>query len=124
MQLVEGKPPETQYATRPGARAKRREVALGRLGFEPGRIRAWLSLRPSQGQLVNASLLLVWCAVAFALSRCRPRPVLPGVSPSPSAALGVLRPKPSWHKAWTSTCFFFSFFFGTARVAGRKKPNR
>jgi hypothetical protein len=34
---------ETQYATRPGARTKRREVALGRLGFEPGRMRAWLS---------------------------------------------------------------------------------
>jgi hypothetical protein len=38
MQFVKGKPPETQYATRPGARAKRREVALGRPGFEPGRI--------------------------------------------------------------------------------------
>jgi hypothetical protein len=45
MQLVKGKPPETQYATRPGARAKRREVALDRPGFEPGRIRAWLSFR-------------------------------------------------------------------------------
>jgi hypothetical protein len=51
MQFVKGKPPETQYATRPGARAKRREVALGRPGFEPGRIRAWLSLRPSQGHV-------------------------------------------------------------------------
>jgi hypothetical protein len=50
MQLVKGKPPETQYATRPGAGAKRREVALGRPGFEPGRIRAWLSLRPPQGE--------------------------------------------------------------------------
>jgi hypothetical protein len=38
MQFVKGKPPETQYATRPGARAKRRQVALGRPGFEPGRI--------------------------------------------------------------------------------------
>jgi hypothetical protein len=38
MQFVKGKPPETHYATRPGARAKRREVALGRPGFEPGRI--------------------------------------------------------------------------------------
>jgi hypothetical protein len=38
MQFVKGKPPETQFATRPGARAKRREVALGRPGFEPGRI--------------------------------------------------------------------------------------
>jgi hypothetical protein len=37
MQL-KGKPPETQYATRPGARGKRREVALDRPGFEPGRI--------------------------------------------------------------------------------------
>jgi hypothetical protein len=43
MQFVKGKPPETQYATCPGARAKRREVALGRPGFEPGRIRACLS---------------------------------------------------------------------------------
>jgi hypothetical protein len=50
MQFVKGKPPESQYATRPGARAKRREVALGSPGFEPGRIRAWLHLRPSQGQ--------------------------------------------------------------------------
>jgi hypothetical protein len=32
MQFVKGKPPESQYATRPGARAKRREVALGRPG--------------------------------------------------------------------------------------------
>jgi hypothetical protein len=38
MQFVKGKPPETQDATRPGARAKRREVALCRPGFEPGRI--------------------------------------------------------------------------------------
>jgi hypothetical protein len=38
MQFVKGKPPETQYVTRPGARAKRQEVALGRPGFEPGRI--------------------------------------------------------------------------------------
>jgi hypothetical protein len=38
MQFVKGKPPETQYATRLGARAKGREVALGRPGFEPGRI--------------------------------------------------------------------------------------
>jgi hypothetical protein len=38
MQFVKGKPPETQNATRPGAREKRREVALGRPGFEPGRI--------------------------------------------------------------------------------------
>jgi hypothetical protein len=38
MQFVKGKAPETQYATRPGAGAKRREVALGRPGFEPGRI--------------------------------------------------------------------------------------
>jgi hypothetical protein len=34
MQFLKGKPPETHYATRPGARAKRREVALGRPGFE------------------------------------------------------------------------------------------
>jgi hypothetical protein len=53
MHFVKGKPPETQYATRPGARAKRREVALGRPGFEPGRNCAWLSLRPSQGFQVH-----------------------------------------------------------------------
>jgi hypothetical protein len=29
MQSVKGKPQETRYATRPGARSKRREVALG-----------------------------------------------------------------------------------------------
>jgi hypothetical protein len=45
MQFVKGKPSETQYATCPGARAKRREVALGRLGFEPGSLGAWLSLK-------------------------------------------------------------------------------
>jgi hypothetical protein len=50
MQFVMGKSPETQHATRPGARAKRREVAVGRPGFEPGRTRAWLRLRPPQGQ--------------------------------------------------------------------------
>jgi hypothetical protein len=38
MQFVKGKSPEIHYATRPGARAKRRDVALGRPGFEPGRI--------------------------------------------------------------------------------------
>jgi hypothetical protein len=46
MQFVKGKPPETQNATCPGARAKRREVALGRPGFEPGSLGAWLSSRP------------------------------------------------------------------------------
>jgi hypothetical protein len=40
MQFVKSKPTETQNATRTGARVKRREVALGRPGFEPGRIRA------------------------------------------------------------------------------------
>jgi hypothetical protein len=49
MQFVNEKPPETQYTTRPGARAKRREVALAKPGFEPRRVDAWLSLRPSQG---------------------------------------------------------------------------
>jgi hypothetical protein len=44
MHFVKGKLPETQYATRPGARVKRREVALGRPGFEPGRRRAQLSI--------------------------------------------------------------------------------
>jgi hypothetical protein len=37
MHFVKGNPPESQYATYPGAHAKRREVALGRPGFEPGR---------------------------------------------------------------------------------------
>jgi hypothetical protein len=53
MQSGKGKPPETQYATRPGARAKRREVPLGRPGFEPGRIARMAEFkaipRPSQG---------------------------------------------------------------------------
>jgi hypothetical protein len=38
MQFVKAKPAESQYATFPGARAKRLEVALGRTGFEPGRM--------------------------------------------------------------------------------------
>jgi hypothetical protein len=50
MQFIKGKPPETQYATCPGARAKRQEVALGRRGCEPGHIGALLSLRSSQDQ--------------------------------------------------------------------------
>jgi hypothetical protein len=49
--ICNGKPPETQYATCPGARAKRREVALRRPGFEPGRLSAWLSQRLSQDQV-------------------------------------------------------------------------
>jgi hypothetical protein len=53
MQFAKGKPPETQNATRPGARAKRRELALGRPGFKPGHIRTWLSLTPSQGLLLD-----------------------------------------------------------------------
>jgi hypothetical protein len=52
MQFVKGKPPEAQHATRPGAHAKRPEVALGRPGFELVRLHTWLSLRPSQGQAV------------------------------------------------------------------------
>jgi hypothetical protein len=40
--IVKEKPPETLYTTRLRARAKRREVALGRPGYEPVRIRAWL----------------------------------------------------------------------------------
>jgi hypothetical protein len=35
MHFVKGKPPDTQYATHPAACVKRREVALGRSGFEP-----------------------------------------------------------------------------------------
>jgi hypothetical protein len=67
----------------------------------------WLALlllmRPCL--LVNVCLLLVWYTVAWALSRCRPRPVLPGVAP-PSAPSGVLRPKPLRGKAWSPSCFF------------------
>jgi hypothetical protein len=56
--------------------------------------------------LVNVCLLQVWYTVAWALSRCRPRPVLPDVAPPPSAPSGVLRPKLLWGKAWTPSCFF------------------
>jgi hypothetical protein len=51
MRFVKGGPPETQHAICPGACARRREAALGRPGFEPGRIRAWLSFRSCQDQL-------------------------------------------------------------------------
>jgi hypothetical protein len=57
--------------------------------------------------LVNVCLLLVWCTVACALSRCRPLPVLPGVAHPPSAPSGVLRPKPLWGKVRSPICFFF-----------------
>jgi hypothetical protein len=61
MQFVKGKPPETQYATRPGARAKRREVALGRPGFEPGRIARMAEFkaipRPGEGLECTTRLL-------------------------------------------------------------------
>jgi hypothetical protein len=56
--------------------------------------------------LVSACLLLVWCTVACALSRCIPLPVLPGVAHPPSAPSGVPRPKPLWGKAWSPICFF------------------
>jgi hypothetical protein len=55
----------------------------------------------------NVCLLLVWYTVAWAISRCRLRPVLPGVAPRPSVPSGVLRPKPPWGKAWSSSCLFF-----------------
>jgi hypothetical protein len=58
MQFVKkGKPPETQYATRPGACAKRREVTLGRPGFEPGRIRTWLSSGHPKAKVYRLILL-------------------------------------------------------------------
>jgi hypothetical protein len=67
MQFAKGKPPEMQCAIRPGARAKSREVALGRPGFEPGRMLAWLSLRPSQGLLLARSLCNAIIACCFLL---------------------------------------------------------
>jgi hypothetical protein len=48
MQFLKMKPPETQFTTCLGARAKRREVALGRPGFEPGCVRGWV--RSSQAK--------------------------------------------------------------------------
>jgi hypothetical protein len=51
--------------------------------------------------------------VACALSRCRPRLVLPGVAPPPSAPSEAPRPKPSWGKAW-SPIRFFLFFLDSA----------
>jgi hypothetical protein len=70
MQFVKVKPPETKYATRPGARVKRREVALGRPGFEPGRILAWLSLWPSQGPryLSQVWYFLMRCETVYCCS--------------------------------------------------------
>jgi hypothetical protein len=59
--------------------------------------------------LVSVCLLLVWCTVACALSRCRPLPVLPGVAPFPSAPSRVPRPKPLWGEAWSPICCFFFF---------------
>jgi hypothetical protein len=68
----------------------------------------WLGrlLLMRQCLLVNACLLLVWCTVACALSRCRSLPVLPGAARSPSAPSRVLRAKPLWGKAWSPICFF------------------
>jgi hypothetical protein len=53
MQFVKEKPPEIHYATCPGARAKRRGVALGRPGFKPGRLCAWLSFRSLEYALIQ-----------------------------------------------------------------------
>jgi hypothetical protein len=50
MQFAQGKPPETQYATHPGSRAKRERWLWADRDFQPGRIRSWLSVRPAQGQ--------------------------------------------------------------------------
>jgi hypothetical protein len=68
--------------------------------------------------LANVCLLLVWCTVACALSRCRPLPVLPGVAHPPSAPSGVPRPKPLWGKAWSPICFLFPFRFVTVLSKG------
>jgi hypothetical protein len=43
MHFRKEKAPEAQYATYTGAHAKRREVAMGRPGFEPGRAGARLA---------------------------------------------------------------------------------
>jgi hypothetical protein len=75
---------------------------LPAMSFWLGRL---LLMRPCL--LVNVCLLLVWCTVGCALSRCRPLPVLPGVAHPPSAPSGVPRPKPLWGKAWAPICFFF-----------------
>jgi hypothetical protein len=74
----------------------------------------------------SVCLLLVWCTVACALSRCRPLPVLPGVAPFPSAPSGVPRPKPLWSDAWSPICFFFSSTWDSfEKKANRgEKPNR
>jgi hypothetical protein len=53
MQFVKGKPSETQYATRPGARAKIREVALGTLGLQ-----ITVTKRPISA-LIKSALILV-----------------------------------------------------------------
>jgi hypothetical protein len=58
MQFVKGKSPETQYATRPGARAKRREVALGRPGFEPGRVARMAEFKAIPRPTAEAELTL------------------------------------------------------------------
>jgi hypothetical protein len=71
--------------------------------------------------LVNACLPLVWCAVACALSRCRPLPVLPGVAHPPSAPSGVPRPKPLWGKAWSPICFFFFLKQAESDTAAQKR---
>jgi hypothetical protein len=72
MQFVKGKPPETQYATRPGARAKRREVALGRPGLEPWRIARMAEfkaiptpLRTSCQHVTKCSRTLIPCLKVF-----------------------------------------------------------
>jgi hypothetical protein len=75
---------------------------LPAMSFWLGRL---LLMRPCL--LVNVCLLLVWCIVACALSRCRPGLVLLGVAPHLSAPSGVPRPKPLWGKAWSPICFFF-----------------
>jgi hypothetical protein len=78
MQFVQRKPPETQYATRPGARAKSREVALGRPGFEPGRIHAWLGSTPSQGQHSESQLCCKLTVIESDPGRCLRREPLQG----------------------------------------------
>jgi hypothetical protein len=48
MRFTEGKPPETQYATRPGARALKREVVLGRRGCQLAAVKSCVTDRVVQ----------------------------------------------------------------------------
>jgi hypothetical protein len=70
-------------------------VTLGRPGFEPGRIRAWLSLRPSQGQVPPSRLrrrrppFLFCSTIALSTSACELHPFH---HPAPSGTNSVTNP--------------------------------